>query len=105
GEGRISSGGVADLFALADLDRRATPAEALVHSSFARVEMVILGGEVRLSSPGMAERGQLELTNTFNTIQVDRSERCIRAPLQWLCSQAAPHVGRNLRLAGKQVRL
>jgi cytosine/adenosine deaminase-related metal-dependent hydrolase len=105
GEGRISSGGVADLFALFDVDRRATPAEALVHSSFTRVEMVILGGEVRLSSPGIAERGQLEFRNVFNTIHVDRSERYIRAPLQWLCSQAAPYIGRNLRLAGKQVRL
>ncbi|HET7749310.1 MAG TPA: hypothetical protein VFK81_08015, partial [Terriglobales bacterium] len=64
-----------------------------------------LGGEVRLSSPGIAERGQLEFGNAFNTIYVDRSERYIRAPLQWLCSQATPHVGRNLRLAGKQVRL
>jgi cytosine/adenosine deaminase-related metal-dependent hydrolase len=105
GEGRISSGGIADLFALADLDRRATPAEALVQSSFARVEMVVLGGEVRLASPQMAERGLLQFKSAFNTIHVDRSERYIRAPLQWLGSQAAPHVGRNLRLAGKQVRL
>jgi cytosine/adenosine deaminase-related metal-dependent hydrolase/ubiquinone/menaquinone biosynthesis C-methylase UbiE len=105
GEGRISSGGIADLFALADLDRRATPAEALVHSSFAGVELVVLGGEVRLASPGMAGRGLPDSSNAFNKIHVDRSERYIRAPLQWLCSQAAPHVGRNLRLAGKQVRL
>jgi hypothetical protein len=105
GEGRISTGGIADLFALADLDCRVTPAEALVHSSFARVEMAILGGEVRLASQAMAGRGELELTNAFNTIHVDRSERYIRAPLQWLGSQAAPHVGHNLRLAGKQVRL
>ncbi|HEY6937393.1 MAG TPA: methyltransferase domain-containing protein [Terriglobales bacterium] len=105
GEGRIFSGGVADLFALSDLDRRATPAEALAHSSFTRVEMVILGGEVRLASQAMAGRGQLELTNAFNTIHVDRSERYIRAPLQWLGSQATPHIGRSLRLAGKQVRL
>jgi amidohydrolase family protein len=105
GEGRIARGGIADLFALADLDRRASPAEALAHSSFARVEIVMVGGEVRLASPEMTRRGLPDLTHAFAQIRIDRSERYVRAPLQWLCAQAAPHLGRNLRLAGKQVRL
>jgi len=105
GEGRIARGGIADLFALADLDRRASPAEALAQSSFARVELVMVGGQVRLASPEMAGRGLPNLTHGFAQIRIDRSERYVHAPLQWLCAQAAPHIGRNLRLAGKQVRL
>lgn len=105
GEGRIARSSVADLFALVDLDHRATPAEALVHSSFAHVHMVILGGEARLASPEISRRGLPDLSPGFGKIHVNRSERYIHAPLEWLCSQAAPHLGRNLRLAGKQVRL
>jgi cytosine/adenosine deaminase-related metal-dependent hydrolase/ubiquinone/menaquinone biosynthesis C-methylase UbiE len=104
GEGRIARDGIADLFAVADLDRRGTPAEVLAHSSFARVEMVALGGEVRLASPEIVKRGVPEYSDAFTKIHVDQSERYIRAPLHWLSAQAAPHV-RNLRLAGKQVHL
>jgi cytosine/adenosine deaminase-related metal-dependent hydrolase/SAM-dependent methyltransferase len=105
GEGRILRDGIADLFALTDLDRRSTPAEALAHSSFARVEMVIVGGELRLASPEISRRDPREANPAFANIHVNRSERFIRAPLQWLCTQATPHLGHNLRLAGKQVRL
>ena len=105
GEGRIVRGGIADLFALTDLDRRATPAQALAHASFARVEMVILGGAVRLASPEIARRGLEETGGKLTKIHVNRSERYIRAPLQWLCAQATPHLGHSLRLAGKQVQL
>lgn len=105
GEGRIALGGIADVFALADLDRRSSPAEALTQSSFARVEIVMVGGQVRLASPEMAGRGLPDLAHGFAQIRIDRSERYVHAPLQWLCAQAAPHLGRSLRLAGKQVRL
>ena len=104
GEGRIARDGIADLFAVADLGGYATPAEVLAHSSFARVEMVCLGGQVRLASPGIVRRGVPEYSDAFTKIHVDQSERYIRAPLHWLSDQAAPHI-RNLRLAGKQVRL
>lgn len=105
GEGRIARGGVADLFALTDLDHRAMPAQALASASFARVELVILGGETRLAAPEIVRRGPPELCSSFKKVQVDRSERYIRAPLEWLCAQATPHLGHNLQLAGKQVRL
>lgn len=104
GEGRIRKGGVADLFALLDSDRRATPAQALSTASFARIEMVILGGEARLASPEIAGRCPPEFSG-FAKIRVNRSERYIRAPLEWLCAQTGPHLGRNLRLAGRQVRV
>ena len=104
GEGRIARDGIADLFAVADLEGRATPSEVLAHSSFARVEMVCLGGEVRLASPEIARRGVPEFSDAFTKIHVEQNERYLRAPLPWLSAQAAPHV-RNLRLAGKHVRL
>lgn len=105
GEGRIAPGGVADLFALTDPDRRATPAQALASASFARIEMVIQQGQSRLASPEIVRRCPREFSESFTKIHVNRSERYIRAPLQWLCAQTGPHLGRNLRLAGKQVHV
>jgi cytosine/adenosine deaminase-related metal-dependent hydrolase len=90
GQGEIRIGGVADLTIVRDSG--ATPAETLL--GLRRVEMVIVGGKIRLESN---RRGNLSIHG--------RGRVSIDTDLRTLYDEAAARLGDDLRLAGRRVRI
>jgi cytosine/adenosine deaminase-related metal-dependent hydrolase/ubiquinone/menaquinone biosynthesis C-methylase UbiE len=102
GEGLLIPGAIADLIAVKDT--QIGPSETLSRLHFSDVELVILGGSVRLVSPNLLPRIPSHLREDLQPIEVEGHLRWIRAPLQKLFSQASNILGPDLRLGGKQIR-
>lgn len=103
GEGRLRSGGRADL--IAAKDARKTPADTLAHLSLADVELVVIAGQVKLASTGIYARLSDKQRKGMHLLEVAGVERWIRAPLPTLLHSAEQVLGSGcLRLGGKEVR-
>ena len=103
GEGRLLSGGQADLIAVKDAGR--TPADTLAQLSLADIELVVIAGKVQLASPEIYARLFDEQREGLHLLEVNGIERWIRAPLPALFHSAEQVLGAgSLRLGGKQVR-
>jgi cytosine/adenosine deaminase-related metal-dependent hydrolase len=103
GEGSFRVGAVADLIAVRDTGH--TPAETLVDLSFRDVDLVLLAGRLQLASTEMKDRLPDGLFEGLQPLSIEGNVRWIRAPLDRLFAETAPHLGNELRLGGKQVRL
>lgn len=103
GEGILRVGGVADLIAVRD--KAATPAETLAEMSFRDVELVLLGGLVQLASAEMRQRLPSSVCEGLQPLLVEGILRWIRAPLEWLFEETVVHLGGEISIGGKHVRL
>jgi ubiquinone/menaquinone biosynthesis C-methylase UbiE/cytosine/adenosine deaminase-related metal-dependent hydrolase len=81
------------------------PCELLAHASFRNVEMVMVGGRIQLASPSILERLPADLRAGMEPLEIQGTLRWIRAPIQKLLAQAAEHIGGEISLGGKLVRL
>lgn len=91
GQGAIVKGGRADILAIRHTgERLETRIQKLtIHD----IELVIVGGEVRLASPRMLERVPCELRRGLEALQVDGSIRWLRAPVKALFREAEEVLG------------
>ncbi len=97
GYGEISEGGPADLIVVRDVDR--TPAETLI--DLRKIEMVVVGGRIRLVSRRFAHLA----TDGFESITVaGRGNFLLDAPLRKMYQEASTRVG-TVRLCGRRVRI
>ncbi len=101
GEGTIREGGVADLVIVED--RGQTPAEALQQM---RPEMVIVRGNVRLTSARLLERTPKLDTRDWHAIHVEgRGKWFTNVELPSLHHETVRFLGPEYRLAGRRVSL
>jgi cytosine/adenosine deaminase-related metal-dependent hydrolase/SAM-dependent methyltransferase len=103
GEGRIRPGATADLIAVRD--RGLTPSETLAGLSYKEVELVLLGGRVQLASTEMLQRLPSSVRKGLKCLSVEGTARWVRAPMDRLFAEAKAHLGNQLLLGGKEVRL
>jgi hypothetical protein len=101
GEGRVQPGSVADLIAIPWNDE--TPADAVVNLSIARVEMVVISGQLQSASAEMASRWPQSQTEGLENISVAGLHRRVRAPVSWLLSETSTHLPEGIHLAGRRV--
>jgi cytosine/adenosine deaminase-related metal-dependent hydrolase len=100
GEGTLSEGGLADLIAIHDSGH--TPAESLLKAH--QVELVIIGGRVRLISERLAKR--VKAPPDLEPLRVaGRGRVLIDAPTRDLYHAAASILPQPLRMAGKAISL
>lgn len=98
GEGEIREGGVADLIVVRDVGL--SPAETLL--GLTRVEMVIVGGRIRMVS----ERLSRFAGERFQRISVQgRGRAWVDADVARLYEEAVTRLGTGFRLAGRWVRI
>jgi len=91
GQGSLVKGGRADILAIRhNGERLETRIQKLtIHD----IELVMVGGEVRLASPRMLERVPCELRTGLEALQVDGSVRWLRAPVKALLQAAEEVLG------------
>lgn len=101
GEGTLRTGGVADLIAIRDKGR--CPADSLFR---VQIELVMVGGKVKLVSPSLAERLPAPARRGLQPIELeDRGRFLVAADVATHHRRAARILGDGFRLAGKRVRL
>jgi cytosine/adenosine deaminase-related metal-dependent hydrolase/ubiquinone/menaquinone biosynthesis C-methylase UbiE len=103
GEGSLGVGGRADLIAIRD--RGLNPAEALATLSYRDIDLVLLGGRVQLASEQMKDRLPFSTCEGLEPLEIEGMVRWIRAPLQWMFKETAGHLGNEIYLSGRRVRL
>ena len=103
GEGKLRIGGLADLIAVRNTGL--TPAETLLTLSHCDVDLVLLGGRVQLASEELMRRLPAGLCEGLQPLAMEGVVRWIRAPLDRLFAQTRTHLGEDIYLGGKQVRL
>ena len=103
GEGQLRVGAVADLIAIRDLGE--SPAEALSSLSSKDIELVLLAGRVHLASSEMMRRLSPAAREGLECLWIENTPRWLRAPINQLFSDAATHLGCEMFLGGKRVRL
>ncbi len=101
GEGTIRRGAIADVIGI-----RASgedPAAELCELHLDDIELVLLGGELRMISPELAARWPLPLPPGMGEISIAGVRRLVAAPVAALLSVARASIGPEVRLAGKPV--
>jgi cytosine/adenosine deaminase-related metal-dependent hydrolase/ubiquinone/menaquinone biosynthesis C-methylase UbiE len=102
GQGKIRPNARADLVAVRD--KGLSPAETVARLTAADVEMVMVGGQVRLASEEIFRRLPAELAQQLRPMEVGSMLRWVRAPLGRLFREAERGMGREIKLGGRQVR-
>jgi cytosine/adenosine deaminase-related metal-dependent hydrolase len=103
GEGNIRAGAVADLVAVRDTGL--SPAETLATLSYREIELVLLAGRVQLASSELKNRLPDDAVKDLQALSVEGAVRWVRAPLNRLFREASAHLGSEVRVGGKEVRL
>jgi cytosine/adenosine deaminase-related metal-dependent hydrolase len=99
GFGRICNGGPADLLVIRDTG--SLPAVALLESY---PELVLVKGQIRLVSAGLAERCPPEVMDSLEAIEVEgRGIYFVAAPVSTMLKQTKRLLQRPARLAGKEI--
>jgi cytosine/adenosine deaminase-related metal-dependent hydrolase len=99
GFGRICNGGPADLLVIRDTGT--LPAVALLESY---PELVLVKGQIRLVSAGLAERCPPEVMDSLEAIEVEgRGIYFVAAPVSTMLKQTKRLLQRPARLAGKEI--
>ncbi len=98
GQGEIREGGAADLIVVRDRGKR--PAETVL--DLRSVEMMIVGGKIKLVSERFAELAE----PGFERIAIaERGKFLVDAPIRTMVQVAAARLGAAFRLAGRRVRI
>jgi cytosine/adenosine deaminase-related metal-dependent hydrolase/ubiquinone/menaquinone biosynthesis C-methylase UbiE len=101
GGGSLVPGAQADFVAVRD--RGDSPAESLARMTHDDIELVIVGGRVRMISPELRKRWRGALPGSLERIVIDGVERYVDAPVTKLLEAARRHLGTEIKLAGKRV--
>ena len=99
GEGSINPPGIADLIAVRD--RGVTPAEALPFLSYRNIELVMVGGRIRLISDDLKHRCPSQLTDNLETLVIDDQTRWIDAPVGELLRLSREALGPVITMCGR----
>jgi cytosine/adenosine deaminase-related metal-dependent hydrolase len=90
-EGSLKESGIADLIAVRDTGQHA--ADRLPTLSMNDVELVMIGGHVRLASEAIMERLPLSAQQNLEPLSIDDATRWLRAPVKRLLQQAEEVLG------------
>jgi cytosine/adenosine deaminase-related metal-dependent hydrolase len=102
GEGAITEGASADLCAFPD--DGAPPAELLLNPDTRAPSLVIVGGEVALVEPALAERLPAPVRRRLEPLALEgKPQRLVRADVRKLYRRATAALGEPLFLGGKRV--
>lgn len=101
GAGAISVNRSADLIAIRDSGL--SPAETLCRSTYSDIELVMVGGRLRMISEELLERWPRTLPRHLEPIYVEGVKRYVAAPVSRLLDAARRELGPEIRLAGKRV--
>ncbi len=91
GEGTIREGGRADLIAVRDTGEDA--ASRLATLSSADIELVLVGGEVKLASNDIYARLPLQARNGLECLRIHENARWLRAPVRCLMKEVEEVIG------------
>jgi cytosine/adenosine deaminase-related metal-dependent hydrolase/ubiquinone/menaquinone biosynthesis C-methylase UbiE len=104
GEGSLRVGAAGDLVALRHRD--GDPAEILSGLSWRDVDLVIVGGIVRLASPAVFNRLPAQTRRELSPLQIEDEIRWLRGPVLELLRSAENVLGTgNVRLGGLRVSI
>jgi cytosine/adenosine deaminase-related metal-dependent hydrolase len=104
GEGAIRQGGIADVIAVQDTSLE--PADRLRSLTMQDVDLVMIGGHVRLTSERVLERLPTRAQQGLEPLWVDGVLRWLRAPVTDLLRQAEAVLGRGqVRLGARTLSL
>lgn len=67
--------------------------------------MVVIGGEVRLASDDIAPRLPDRVLRGMRRFRVDGREMFTTVDIEYLWRETAPHIGTEIRLAGRRITL
>jgi cytosine/adenosine deaminase-related metal-dependent hydrolase len=101
GEGKLQPGSNADLLVMKWKDL--APAEMLINTRLATIEMVMVSGKPRLVSAKTALCCPPGLLDGFEDIEVEGTSCLVRAPVRRLLQEPHLHLGSDVCLAGKRV--
>ncbi len=102
GEGGITPGSVADLVVVRDIGL--SPAETLPRLTNDQIELVMLGGRIRLAGEWLYERLPDVLRQGLQPFEVDGHPRWVRAPIEILLAETEEALGSDFCVGGKRVR-
>jgi hypothetical protein len=103
-EGSIGESGIGDLIAIRDTGQ--DPAERLEGLSMDDVELVVIGGQIRLAAKMIYERLPLTEKRGMEAISVDGSIRWLRAPVRVLLQKAEEVLGEGrVQLGRRTIKL
>jgi cytosine/adenosine deaminase-related metal-dependent hydrolase len=104
GEGTVTEGGVADLLVVKNNGR--SPAETLSRLRTGAMELVILGGRIKLVSPRLAPQLPITVWKRLRPIIVeDRKRVFLDADLPGMYARTSRVLGGEIRVAGKRIRI
>ena len=103
GQGTLRVGGVADVVAVRD--RGQSPAQILPTLSYRDIELVLIGGRVRLASDELLHRLPESAQEGLQPLLLEDTVRWIRAPLDRLFEETLPHLPDGTFLGGKRVSI
>jgi cytosine/adenosine deaminase-related metal-dependent hydrolase len=103
GAGAVEERGAADLVVVAD--RGVTPAARLTGLREEEIDLVVVGGRIRLASPRLHRRLPGSLRRRLRALEVEGRVVWLDAHLPWIYREAAGVLGPDLRLAGRRVRV
>jgi hypothetical protein len=104
GEGSITVSGLGDLIAVRDTGQG--PADRLETLSMKDVELVMIGGHVRLVSEAVMEQLPLSTRRGLEPLSIDGTIRWLYAPVKMLLRKAEEVLGKGeVRLGGRALRI
>jgi len=103
GQGTLRVGGVADVIAVRDGGQ--SPAQILPTLSYRDIELVLIGGRVRLASDELLHRLPESAQEGLQPLLLEDTVRWIRAPLDRLFEETLPHLPDGTFLGGKRVSI
>jgi len=102
GEGTLRARSAADIVAIGH--RPGSPAEILSSASWRDVELVLVGGEVKLASPKIFDRLPAEMRHGLLSLKIEDELRWLRAPVLTLLEAAENVLGTgNVYLGGLRI--
>ncbi len=101
GEGALTAGGAANLFAVRDTGL--SPAATLAALTSQDIELVIVNGQVQLAGASLMQRLSPSFRPGLEKFAVNGQLRWVRAPIAKLLAEAEACLGTGFRLGGKRV--
>lgn len=103
GEGTLRVHAHADFFAVSS-DHTASPADRLASLSYRDIELVAVGGEVKIASARLYDRLPSSMQFGMAPIEIDGTLRWVRYPLARLFSKTETALGSDIRMMGRKVQ-
>lgn len=99
GEGQLLPGNIADIVAVAD--RGNNPADRLTSLSYSDVELVIVGGKIKLASDELLPRLPSDVISNLEPLWIDHTRRWVLAPVDELLRITRDALGPRITMHGR----